>query len=115
MVWTNKKFEHKDAYIATFTKSLLNSPEACMTQTRKRPSTNRGYHEKKVRNSVMEHGGACGVTHIKEHTEFSIMCVTNLERISTEGSLSFTSFLISCPNETWHGGHTWEKIRPDDC
>ena len=87
IVWANKKFEHKDAYITTLTKSLLNSLEVCVTQTLKHPSTNRIDHKKKLCRSGMEHGGACGVSHIKEYTEFPIMCVANSESIKREGSL----------------------------
>ena len=115
MVCTNKKFEPKDAYTATFTKSLLNSPEVCTTQTRERPSTNHGDHKKKLNNSGMEHSDVCRATHIKEHTEFAIMCVANSESIKREESLFFRSFLISRPNETWPGGHSGEKIHLEDC
>ena len=85
-----------------------------MTQTREQRSTNCVDHNKKLRNSVMEHGGTSRASHIKEHTEFSVMCFANLESIKREGSLFFRSFLISRPNETWPGGHNGEKIYFDD-
>ena len=43
----------------------LNSPEACVTQTHKRSSTNQGEYKKKASNKDMEHGGACKATHTK--------------------------------------------------
>ena len=89
MVWTNKKFEHKDAYTTTFTKSLRNSPEACMTQTHEWPSTNRIDHKKKLSSSGREHGGPCRASHIKEHTKFATMCIANSESIKRKGSFLF--------------------------
>ena len=115
MARTNKKFEHKDAYTMMFTKSLLNSPEVCVTQTHEWPSTNYGYHKKKPRNSGMEHGGACKARHIKEHIKFASTCIANSEGIKGEGSSFFRAFLISCPNETWPRGHIEEKIHFKDC
>ena len=85
MVWTNHKTGHKDVHIVTFTKNVLSSPDVYETHRSERSSTNRVDHKNKLSNNNMQHGGACGATHIEEHTKFANMCFANSVSIKRRG------------------------------